>query len=65
MVSKYYAHFVADTPEIPQAGEFTGIVELDQPLRRRREIGDLKAALARNFDLDREDIRILDWARLH
>jgi len=50
MSSKYYAHFVADSPELRQAGEFTG---------------DLKAALARNFDLVREDIRILHWSRLH
>ena len=65
MVSKYYTRFVTDTPESRQPGEFTGIVELDQPLRGRREIGDLKSALARNLDLEREDIRILDWARLH
>jgi hypothetical protein len=65
MTSKYYAHFVADSPELRQSGEFTGVVEVDQPLRRQREIGDLKAALARNFDLVREDIRILHWSRLH
>jgi hypothetical protein len=65
MTSKYYAHFVADSPELRQSGEFAGVVEVDTPLRRQREIGDLKTALARNFDLIREDIRILHWSRLH
>ena len=65
MTSKYYAHFVAESPEPRQTGEFTGVVEIDRPLRFQREIGDLKAALARDFDLEREDIRILDWSRLH
>lgn len=65
MTSKYYAHFLAESPEPRQAGEFTGVVEVERPLRHQREIGDLKTALALNFDLDREDIRILDWSRLH
>ena len=65
MTRKYYTHFLAESPERRQSGEFTGVVEIDRPLRHQREIGDLKAALARDFDLDREDIRILDWSRLH
>ncbi|MEY4762606.1 MAG: hypothetical protein RLZZ200_2462 [Pseudomonadota bacterium] len=65
VTSKYYAHFVADSPECRKAGEFTGVVEVERPLRHQREIGDLKTALALSFDLDREDIRILDWSPLH
>jgi hypothetical protein len=65
MSSKYYAHFVADAVEAQQAGEYTGVVELTRPLRREAESKELRAVLARNFDLNSDDIRILHWARLH
>jgi hypothetical protein len=65
MPSKYYTHFVADVPELKQTGEYTGVVEVASPLHRQREARELKAVLARDFDLPCEDIRILHWARLH
>ena len=65
MSSKYYTHFVADVPERQQTGEYTGVVEVAAPLHKQREARELKAVLARNFDLPSEDIRILHWARLH
>jgi hypothetical protein len=65
MSSKYYAHFLADTPEQPVGGEYSGVVELQAPLRPRRELTELRLLLARNFDLEAEDIRILNWATLH
>lgn len=65
MSNKYYAHFVADAPDMTRSGEYTGVVELEMPLRRHRETRELRSVLARNFDLHSEDIRILHWARLH
>jgi hypothetical protein len=65
MPSKYYAHFLADTPEPMVGGEYSGVVELQAPLRPQRELKDLRRLLARNFDLAAEDIRILNWATLH
>jgi len=65
MASKYYAHFVAETSEPMVCGEYSGVVELDAPLRPQREIRQLRSLLARNFDLAAEDIRILNWATLH
>ena len=65
MTSKYYAHFVAETSEPMVCGEYSGVVELDSPLRPQREIRQLRTLLARNFDLAAEDIRILSWATLH
>lgn len=65
MASKYYAHFVAETSEPMVCGEYSGVVELDAPLRPQREIRQLRTLLARNFDLAAEDIRILNWATLH
>jgi hypothetical protein len=65
MATRYYAHFVADTPESQDSGEYSGVVELDGPLRPQRELRDLRTMLARNFHLPAEDIRILNWATLH
>jgi hypothetical protein len=65
MSSKYYAHFVTDTPEPQVAGEYSGVVELATPLLPQREMHELRALLAHNFDLMAEDIRILNWATLH
>ncbi len=65
MASRYYTHFVADSPRTPHSGEYTGIVELTRPLRNDVETRELRCVLARNFDLPSEDIRILHWARLH
>jgi len=65
MTTRYYAHFVTDSPEPRLAGEYSGVVELAEPLQAQREMRELRTLLARNFELNAEDIRILDWARVH
>ena len=65
MATRYYAHFVADTLKSRDSREYSGVVELDAPLRPQRELRDLRTLLARNFHLAAEDIRILNWATLH
>ena len=74
MATKYYTHFVTHTAQAPagkargpEAGssEWSGVVELRQPLSNTRANRELRALLAQSFDLDSEDIRILHWARLH
>lgn len=64
-MARYYAHFVTDASEPQLAGEYSGVVELTVPLRPQRESQELRALLARNFDVVAEDIRILNWATLH
>jgi uncharacterized protein YggU (UPF0235/DUF167 family) len=68
--TKYYTHFVTDAGKARSsasaaANEWSGVVELWQPLSTARANRELKALLAQSFDLDSEDIRILHWARLH
>jgi len=65
MSTRYYAHFVTDGPEPRLAGEYSGVVEVAAPLRPQRELRELRCLLAQNFELEAEDIRILDWARVH
>lgn len=65
MGSRYYAHFIAESPSTAQAGEWSGIVELTRPLRQRAEERELSLVLAGSMDLEAEAIRILDWSWLH
>ena len=70
MAAKYYTHFVtaaarAKPPRQPDSSEWSGVVELRQPLERVNGTKELRALLAQSFDLESEDIKILHWARLH
>ena len=65
MSTRYYTHFIAEAAESPAEGEYSGVVELSAPLNPRHQSRELRAFLARSFELDAEDIRILNWAVLH
>jgi uncharacterized protein YggU (UPF0235/DUF167 family) len=68
VTTKYYTHFVTDAGQArsaPGGNEWSGVVELREPLTNARANRELRSLLAQSFDLDSEDIRILHWARLH
>jgi hypothetical protein len=67
MAAKYYTHFVTAPAKArrPDAAEWSGVVELREPLDHGSGSRELRTVIAQSFDLDSEDIRILHWARLH
>ena len=68
MATKYYTHFVTGSAQARSAAnssEWSGVVELRQPLEGVSGAKELRALLAQSFDLDSEEIKILHWARLH
>jgi uncharacterized protein YggU (UPF0235/DUF167 family) len=69
VATKYYTHFVTHGGKAHSASssgnEWSGVVELRQPLTHARANRELRVLLAQSFDLDSDDIRILHWARLH
>ncbi|GEM_PF-538402 len=65
MSARYYTHFVTESNETRHAHEWSGVVELTHPLAQARSSSELRRLLARNFELDAEDIRILQLARVH
>ncbi|HEV3181645.1 MAG TPA: hypothetical protein VGY90_02400 [Steroidobacteraceae bacterium] len=67
MATKYYTHFVTHSGKAHNfaGNEWSGVVELQQPLTNARANRELRVLLAQSFDLDSDDIRILHWARLH
>ena len=63
---KYYTHFVLTGDSVDGADqEFSGVVEVNQPTEDAYETKEIEALLARNFDLSSQDVRLLNWARLH
>ena len=64
MSIKYYTHFLLQETQPKGVSEFRGVVEVNRVMRR----GDLKeaaAVLARNFECESRDIKVLQWSRLH
>jgi hypothetical protein len=72
MSVKYYTHFLMQEAQVREAAkeavkglsEFRGVVEINRDMRR----GDFREAarvLARNFECEAGDIKILQWSRLH
>ncbi len=64
MSIKYYTHFLLQERSPKGMSEFRGVVEVSRVLSR----GDLKEAasvLAKNFECESKDIKVLQWSRLH
>jgi hypothetical protein len=66
---KFYTRFVADLgrdgPSHGGPSEYTGIVELTTCDVVPTDPQRIAVLLARDLDLDAEEIRVLQWARLH
>jgi hypothetical protein len=64
MSIKYYTHFLLQERSPKGMSEFRGVVEVSRVLSR----GDLREAatvLAKNFECESKDIKVLQWSRLH
>jgi hypothetical protein len=65
MSARYYTHFVAEADEARHAREWSGVVELTRPLAHTRGSSELRTLLATNFEIEADDIRILQLSRVH
>jgi hypothetical protein len=65
MSIKYYAHFLVDEPDPRGMQEYRGVVELDGLPRIGREFKEAVRIIARNFGRPAQDVKVLQWARLH
>ena len=60
----YYTHVLLQERSPTGLSEFRGVVEVNRVLVR----GDMKEAatvLAKNFECESKDIKVLQWSRLH
>ncbi len=65
MSAKYYTQFVLTDANYRGGNEFSGVIELSQPMDGDTDRRDIEAVLARNFDLNRDEVRLVSWSRLH
>ncbi len=65
MSAKYYTQFILTDAEYRDGNEFSGVVELSHPMDSDSDKRDIEAVLARNFDLDSSDVKLVSWSRLH
>ncbi len=65
MSAKYYTQFILTDAQYRGGNEFSGVIELSQPMDMDSDTHDIEAALARNFDLQKNAVRLVSWSRLH
>ena len=65
MSIKFYAHFLVEQPKPRGLEEFRGVVELDGQPRPGRGMREAERIIARNFGRTTQDVKVLQWARLH
>ncbi|MCH8117126.1 MAG: hypothetical protein IIA78_03290 [Proteobacteria bacterium] len=65
MSAKYYTQFILTDTQYRGGNEFSGVVELSQPMDEDSEARDIEAVLARNFDLHLNSVKLVSWSRLH
>ncbi len=65
MSIKYYAHFLVEQPDPRGLQEYRGVVELDGQPRQGREFKEAVRIIARNFGRPQQDVKVLQWSRLH
>jgi len=63
--AKYYTQFILTDAEYRGGNEFSGVVELNQPMEMDRNERDIEAVLASNFDLQLNAVKLVSWSRLH
>jgi hypothetical protein len=65
MSLKYYTHFIAQLKGTIEFSEYRGVVELLGEARGAHKDQEIARVLARSFDLEENDIQVLQWDHLH
>jgi hypothetical protein len=65
MSAKYYTHFIAQSEDAIEYSEYRGVVELLDRSAKVQGNRDIAKMLARSFDLEENDIQVLQWHQLH
>ena len=65
MRAKYYTQFLLRSVDQGGADEYSGVVEVKHSTDQVLEAEEIEALLAQNFEMDAENIELLNWSRLH
>ena len=66
MGTKYYTRFLLQNVDESDVDEYSGVVELQTENQSSvLNSKEIEALLASSFDLDSEQVRLLNWSPLH
>ena len=65
MATKYYTRFLLQTVDRQEVDEYSGVVEVKSAPDAILEPRQIEALLASSFDLESEQIQLLNWSPLH
>jgi hypothetical protein len=65
MGTKYYTRFLLQTVDASEVDEYSGVVELQASQKDVLEPQEIEALLASSFDLESDQVQLLNWSPLH
>jgi hypothetical protein len=65
MGTKYYTRFLLQAVDETEVDEYSGVVELQVGNQSVLDPKEIEALLASSFDLDTEQVQLLNWSPLH
>jgi hypothetical protein len=65
MGTKYYTRFLLQAVDATEVDEYSGVIELQAANQSVLEPQEIEALLASSFDLDSEQVQLLNWSPLH
>jgi len=65
MRTKYYTRFLLRSTEQSDVDEYSGVVEVRHSHDQVLEAREIESLLAQNFEMDVENVELLNWSRLH
>ncbi len=65
MTTKYYTRFLLQPEDAAEADEYSGVVEVQASEDAVLDSKQIEALLASSFDLESEQVQLLNWSPLH
>lgn len=65
MATKYYTRFLLRAAEDTEMDEYSGVVEVQASSDAVLDAQQIEALLANSFDLESEQVQVLNWSPLH
>jgi hypothetical protein len=65
MGTKYYTRFLLQAVDQTEVDEYSGVVEVQATDQSVLDPKEIEALLANSFDLESEQVQLLNWSPLH
>jgi len=65
MATKYYTRFLLQAHDASEVDEYSGVVEVQATPDAVLDSQQIEALLANSFDLESEQVQLLNWSPLH